>query len=110
MTTHRTDEPSAHPPRLTERAVTAGLALAVTAGAAWIGGMIYTIAGWSGGTALIRPPRRPGLATGSGGAETATGPGGRIRRGRDGDRSRRAQTASGSGETAPEPGDRIPRG
>ncbi|GGQ75149.1 morphogenic membrane protein MmpA [Streptomyces flaveolus] len=48
MTTHRTPEPSAHPPRLTERAVTAGLALAVTAGAAWIGGMIYTIAGWSG--------------------------------------------------------------
>ncbi|MER6846939.1 MULTISPECIES: morphogenic membrane protein MmpA [Streptomyces] len=48
MTTHRTPEPSAQPLRLTERAVTAGLTLAVTAGVAWIGGMIYTIAGWSG--------------------------------------------------------------
>jgi hypothetical protein len=48
MTTHRAPEPSVHPSRPTERAVTAGLALAVTAGMAWIGGMIYTIAGWSG--------------------------------------------------------------
>ncbi|WP_202437946.1 hypothetical protein [Streptomyces sp. SID5910] len=47
MTTHRTSESSAHPLRLTDRAVTAGLSLAVTAGVAWIGGMIYTLAGWS---------------------------------------------------------------
>ncbi|MEU3663234.1 hypothetical protein AB0E77_26390 [Streptomyces sp. NPDC032940] len=49
MTTQqRTPEYSARPVRPTERAVTAGLTLAVTAGMAWIGGMIYTIAGWSG--------------------------------------------------------------
>lgn len=31
-----------------ERAVGAGLVLAVGAALAWIAGMIYTIAGWSG--------------------------------------------------------------
>ncbi|MGC9376466.1 morphogenic membrane protein MmpA [Streptomyces sp. MH13] len=49
MTTHRAPEQSAHrPARPTERAVVAGLVLAVGAGLAWIGGMIYTVAGWSG--------------------------------------------------------------
>ncbi|GAA3977567.1 hypothetical protein GCM10022384_29240 [Streptomyces marokkonensis] len=49
VTTHRTPDQSAHHPgRPAERAVAAGLVLAVGAGLAWIGGMIYTIAGWSG--------------------------------------------------------------
>ncbi|MFE9708055.1 morphogenic membrane protein MmpA [Streptomyces sp. NPDC005930] len=38
----------AQPGRPADRAVAAGLVLAVIAGLAWIGGMIYTIAGWSG--------------------------------------------------------------
>ncbi|MEU0228038.1 hypothetical protein ABZ177_27300 [Streptomyces sp. NPDC006284] len=49
MTTHRAPRQSAHRPgRPVERAVVAGLVLAMAAGVAWIGGMIYTIAGWSG--------------------------------------------------------------
>ncbi|AQS66472.1 morphogenic membrane protein MmpA [Streptomyces pactum] len=49
MTTHRAPEQSAHHPgRPVERTVVAGLVLAVGAGLAWIGGMLYTIAGWSG--------------------------------------------------------------
>jgi hypothetical protein len=48
MTTYRASESSVRPSRPAGRAVTAGLALAVTAGAAWLGGMIYTIAGWTG--------------------------------------------------------------
>ncbi|MEV5882246.1 hypothetical protein AB0L74_05920 [Streptomyces sp. NPDC052020] len=46
MTTHRTPKTAARPGRPTERAVTAGLVLGVTAGLAWVGGMIYTVAGW----------------------------------------------------------------
>ncbi|MER7054258.1 MULTISPECIES: morphogenic membrane protein MmpA [unclassified Streptomyces] len=49
MRTHRAPDQSAHhAARPAERAVVAGLTLAVGAGLAWIGGMIYTIAGWSG--------------------------------------------------------------
>lgn len=49
MTTHRASKDSAEPAaRPVERAVVAGLALAVGAGPAWIGGMIWTIAGWAG--------------------------------------------------------------
>lgn len=47
MTTHRASKPLADQPRPVERAVTAALILAVTAGVAWIGGMIYTVLGWS---------------------------------------------------------------
>ncbi|MFD5573262.1 MULTISPECIES: morphogenic membrane protein MmpA [Streptomyces] len=47
MTTHRAPEPLAHPSRPVERAVTLGLVLAVAAGLAWIGGMIYTLAEWT---------------------------------------------------------------
>ncbi|MFG3389532.1 morphogenic membrane protein MmpA [Streptomyces rochei] len=49
MTTHRAHEQSTRRPAPhSERAVVAGLVLAVGAGVAWIGGMIYTIVGWSG--------------------------------------------------------------
>ncbi|OMI85341.1 hypothetical protein BSZ07_33135 [Streptomyces sp. M1013] len=48
MTTHRAPKYSARPGRPVERTVVVGLVLAVGAGLAWIGGMIYTIAGWSG--------------------------------------------------------------
>ncbi|MGW4551160.1 morphogenic membrane protein MmpA [Streptomyces violaceorubidus] len=48
MTTHRAPKDSAEPGRPAERAVVAGLVLAVGAGLAWIGGMLYTIVGWSG--------------------------------------------------------------
>ncbi|MFC0499690.1 morphogenic membrane protein MmpA [Streptomyces mutabilis] len=49
MTTHRTPEqPARRPAQPTERVVVAGLVLAVGAGLAWAGGMIYTIVGWSG--------------------------------------------------------------
>ncbi|MET8569304.1 hypothetical protein [Streptomyces sp. NPDC004783] len=48
MTTYRASESSARPGRPVGRTVIAGLALAVTAGVAWVGGMIYTIAGWTG--------------------------------------------------------------
>ena len=49
MTTHRAraSKPLADPNRPVERAVTAALVLAVLAGLGWIGGMIYTVAGWS---------------------------------------------------------------
>lgn len=47
MTSHRAPKPLADPNRPVERAVTAALILAVLAGLGWIGGMIYTIAGWS---------------------------------------------------------------
>lgn len=48
MTTHRAPKYSARSGRPAERTVVVGLVLAVGAGLAWIGGMIYTIAGWSG--------------------------------------------------------------
>lgn len=49
MTTHRAraSKPLADPNRPVERAVTAALVLAVLVGLGWIGGMIYTVAGWS---------------------------------------------------------------
>ncbi|WP_189185912.1 morphogenic membrane protein MmpA [Streptomyces albiflavescens] len=47
MTTHRASKAAAHPTQPVERAVTAALVLAVIAGLAWIGGMIYTVSGWS---------------------------------------------------------------
>ncbi|MFE7857938.1 morphogenic membrane protein MmpA [Streptomyces sp. NPDC101209] len=49
MTTHRAraPKPLADPNRPVERAVTAALVIAVLAGLGWIGGMIYTVAGWS---------------------------------------------------------------
>ncbi|MEV7993099.1 hypothetical protein AB0O67_14580 [Streptomyces sp. NPDC086077] len=43
MTTHRAPEPVTHP----SRPVTAALALAVLAGLAWLGAMIYTLAEWT---------------------------------------------------------------
>ncbi|MGW0610851.1 morphogenic membrane protein MmpA [Streptomyces sp. NPDC002788] len=46
MTTHRAPKPVAGPTQTVERAVTTGLILAVPAGLAWIGGMIYTLAEW----------------------------------------------------------------
>ncbi|MER5748231.1 hypothetical protein [Streptomyces sp. NPDC002088] len=46
MTTHCSPKPLADPNRPVERAVTAALILAVLAGLAWIGGMIYTVAEW----------------------------------------------------------------
>ncbi|MGW8747510.1 morphogenic membrane protein MmpA [Streptomyces sp. NPDC055794] len=48
MTTRRTPEYSARPARPVGRTALAGLALAAVAGLAWVGGMIYTIAGWTG--------------------------------------------------------------
>ncbi|WP_037837291.1 morphogenic membrane protein MmpA [Streptomyces sp. NRRL F-5650] len=48
MTPHRAPKYPAETGRPVGRAVTAGLVLAVGAGLAWIGGMIYTLAGWSG--------------------------------------------------------------
>ncbi|CAM5656172.1 putative protein OS=Streptomyces tendae OX=1932 GN=F3L20_14865 PE=4 SV=1 [Streptomyces tendae] len=48
MTAPRAPKYSAQPGRPADRAVAAGLVLAVIAGLAWMGGMIYTIAGWSG--------------------------------------------------------------
>ena len=47
MTTHRAPKPLADTDRPVERAVTAALVLAVVAGLAWIGGMIFTVAGWT---------------------------------------------------------------
>ncbi|MGN9757687.1 morphogenic membrane protein MmpA [Streptomyces sp. SD31] len=47
MTTHRAPKPLADPDRPVERAVTAALVLALVAGFAWIGGMIFTVAGWT---------------------------------------------------------------
>ncbi|CAL9361730.1 hypothetical protein SUDANB60_05534 [Streptomyces sp. enrichment culture] len=46
MPTHRTARPHRAPVRLTGRAVTLGLALAVLAGAGWTAGMIYTLITW----------------------------------------------------------------
>lgn len=48
MTTHRAPKNSAEPGRPVERAVVAGLVLAVGGGLAWIAGMICTIAAWAG--------------------------------------------------------------
>ncbi len=57
MTTHRAPEYPDRPGRTVRsrptgrpvgRSVVAGLVLAVGAGAAWVAGMIYTLAGWSG--------------------------------------------------------------
>ncbi|SPF00360.1 hypothetical protein SMA5143A_1071 [Streptomyces sp. MA5143a] len=47
MTTHRAPKPAASPSQPVERAVTAGLLLALIAGLAWIGGMVYTLTGWA---------------------------------------------------------------
>ena len=47
MTTHRAPKPAADPTQSVERAVTAGLLLALLAGLAWIAGMIYTLTGWA---------------------------------------------------------------
>lgn len=47
MTTHQDSNPSAEPARPAGRAVTAALVLAVPAGLAWIGGMIYTVIAWT---------------------------------------------------------------
>ncbi|WP_247196543.1 morphogenic membrane protein MmpA [Streptomyces sp. GESEQ-35] len=44
---HRAHKPLADPNRPVERAVNAALVLAVLAGLGWIGGMIYTLLGWS---------------------------------------------------------------
>jgi hypothetical protein len=43
MTTHRAPKPATSPTQPVERAVMAGLLLAVLAGVAWIAGMIYTV-------------------------------------------------------------------
>ncbi|MEU3788197.1 morphogenic membrane protein MmpA [Streptomyces fructofermentans] len=45
MTTHRAPKPAASTQPV-ERAVVAGLALAVLAGVGWIAGMLYTVIGW----------------------------------------------------------------
>ena len=47
MTTHRAPKPAAGPAQPVERAVLAALVLAVLAGVAWIGGMVYTVTGWA---------------------------------------------------------------
>ncbi|WP_169786240.1 morphogenic membrane protein MmpA [Streptomyces yerevanensis] len=46
MTTHRATKPTATPSQPVERALMAGLILAVLAGVGWIVGMIYTVMGW----------------------------------------------------------------
>ncbi|MFJ2260263.1 morphogenic membrane protein MmpA [Streptomyces sp. NPDC087844] len=47
MTTHRAPKPAAGPAtQPVERAVMAGLALAILAGIAWTAGMIYTLLDW----------------------------------------------------------------
>ncbi|NGO41353.1 morphogenic membrane protein MmpA [Streptomyces ureilyticus] len=46
MTTHRAPKPTADPTQPVERAVMAGLIVAVLAGVGWIAGMIYTVMGW----------------------------------------------------------------
>ncbi|MDO0924795.1 hypothetical protein QQY24_04945 [Streptomyces sp. TG1A-8] len=46
MTTHRAAKPVTRPDQPAERAVTAALVLAVAAGLAWTGGMLYTLWGW----------------------------------------------------------------
>lgn len=47
MTTQHAPKPAAGPAHPVERAVIAALVLAVIAGLAWIGGMIYTVTGWA---------------------------------------------------------------
>ncbi|MFB7240932.1 morphogenic membrane protein MmpA [Streptomyces populi] len=47
MTTHQAPNPSTGPARPGARAVTTALVLAVPAGLAWIGGMIYTVIAWT---------------------------------------------------------------
>ncbi|MFJ4466285.1 morphogenic membrane protein MmpA [Streptomyces sp. NPDC089424] len=47
MTTHRAPDPAARPSRPVERAMTTALSLAVLAGLAWLGAMIYTLAEWT---------------------------------------------------------------
>ncbi|MET7701981.1 MULTISPECIES: morphogenic membrane protein MmpA [unclassified Streptomyces] len=47
MTTHRAAKPAASPVQPVERAVLAALILAVIAGVAWIGAMVYTVTGWA---------------------------------------------------------------
>lgn len=47
MTTRRSPKPLTDPDRPVERAVTAALVLCVLAGVGWIGGMLYTVLGWS---------------------------------------------------------------
>ncbi|MGW3668039.1 morphogenic membrane protein MmpA [Streptomyces sp. NPDC005141] len=47
MTTHRAPKPAADPARPVERAVAGALVLAMSAGLAWIGGMVYTMIGWA---------------------------------------------------------------
>ncbi|MFF0189877.1 morphogenic membrane protein MmpA [Streptomyces sp. NPDC005244] len=47
MTSHRAPKAAAGPAQPVERAVTAALLLAVLAGLGWIGGMIWTVAGWA---------------------------------------------------------------
>ncbi|ANJ10485.1 hypothetical protein GCM10010220_57360 [Streptomyces parvulus] len=48
MTTRRTPEYRAPAGRPVGRAAAAGLALAVVAGLAWVGGMVCTLVGWAG--------------------------------------------------------------
>lgn len=47
MTTNRTPPPSDEPARSAGRGVTTALLLAVSAGLAWTGGMIYTVIVWA---------------------------------------------------------------
>ncbi|GGZ63376.1 hypothetical protein GCM10010344_31920 [Streptomyces bluensis] len=47
MTTQHTAKPAASPTQPIERAVMTSLVLAVIAGLAWIGCMLYTVTGWS---------------------------------------------------------------
>ncbi len=47
MTSHRAPKAAAGPAQPVERAVTTALLLAVLAGLAWIGGMIWTVTGWA---------------------------------------------------------------
>ncbi|MEW2165565.1 hypothetical protein AB0912_21605 [Streptomyces sp. NPDC007084] len=47
MTSHRAPKAAATPAQPVERAVLAALTLAVLAGLAWIGGMIWTVTAWA---------------------------------------------------------------
>ncbi|KUN77762.1 hypothetical protein AQJ66_32835 [Streptomyces bungoensis] len=46
MTTHRSAKPLTGLAQPVERPVTAALVLAVVAGLAWTGGMVWTLLGW----------------------------------------------------------------
>lgn len=46
MTTHRSSKAVSNPALPVERAVTVALLLALFAGLAWIGGMLFTAMGW----------------------------------------------------------------